>query len=131
MLKPNPHQALEVCIQTIFDANDANYGYRRIHLDLKNKGWHYQHQKWVTTLKKSNLFQSMSRKGNCLDNAPMETFFGLLKQEITHGEPLCSFAELKRKIEAYIYYYNTKRIKQKLAGMSPVDYRIHTHQSTA
>lgn len=56
----------------------------------------------------------MSRKGNCLDNSPMENFFGLLKQEMYHGEVLCTYNELKRKIERYIGYYNNKRIKQKI-----------------
>ncbi|MFC4025408.1 IS3 family transposase, partial [Oceanobacillus longus] len=47
-------------------------------------------------------------------------------QERYHGEPLCTYEELKRKIEDYIYYYNNKRIKGRLNGMSPVQYRIHT-----
>lgn len=62
----------------------------------------------------------MSRKGNCLDNSPMENLFGLLKQEIYHGEVLCSYEKLKHKIEKYIVNYNNIRIKQKLAGMSRV-----------
>ncbi|RDW17512.1 hypothetical protein CWR48_13380 [Oceanobacillus arenosus] len=99
-----------------------------IHSD---QGWHYQHKKWVKTLKKNKVFQSMSRKGNCLDNSPMENFFGLLKQEMYYGKARCSYEELKEKIEAYIDYYNNKRIKQKLAGMSPVQYRIHTNQLAA
>jgi putative transposase len=99
-----------------------------IHSD---QGWHYQHNKWVKTLKENKVFQSMSRKGNCLDNSPMENFFGLLKQEMYYGEPLCSFEELKKRIEEYINYYNNKRIKQKLAGMSPVQYRVHTSQIAA
>ena len=78
----------------------------------------------MKTLKGNKVFQSMSRKGNCIDNSPMENFFGLLKQEMYYGEPLCSFEELKQKIEEYINYYNNKRIKQKLAGMSPVQYRF-------
>jgi putative transposase len=73
----------------------------------------------------------MSQKGNCLDNSPMENFFGILKQEMYHGEALCSFEELKVKIARYMDYYNNKRIKQKLAGMSPVQYRIHTSQLAA
>ena len=73
----------------------------------------------------------MSRKGNCLDNSPMENFFGILKQEMYHGEALCSFNKLKAKIARYMDYYNNKRIKQKLAGMSPVQYRIHTSQLAA
>ena len=62
-------------------------------------------------LKKHKVFQSMSRKGNCLDNSPMENFFGLLKQEMYYGGALCSFKELKERIEKYINYYNNKRIK--------------------
>ena len=99
-----------------------------IHSD---QGWHYQHNKWVKTLKDQKVFQSMSRKGNCLDNSPMENFFGLMKQEMYHGEARCSYEDLKNRIEDYIDYYNNKRIKQKLAGMSPVQYRIHTSQSAA
>lgn len=73
----------------------------------------------------------MSRKGNCLDNSPMENFFGLLKQEMYYGESLCAFEELRKRMEEYINYYNNKRIKQKLAGMSPVQYRTHTSQLAA
>ncbi len=99
-----------------------------IHSD---QGWHYQHTKWVQILKEHKVFQSMSRKGNCLDNSPMENFFGLLKQEMYYGEPLLTYEELKREIESYIYYYNNQRIKQKLAGMSPVQYRLQTNQLAA
>jgi putative transposase len=99
-----------------------------IHSD---QGWQYQHNKWVKTLKEHKVFQSMSRKGNCLDNSPMENFFGLLKQEMYYGEDLCSFEELSKRIEEYIHYYNKRRIKQKLAGMSPVQYRNHTCQLAA
>lgn len=73
----------------------------------------------------------MSRKGICLDNSPMENFLGLLKQEMYHGEALCTYEELKKRIEDHIYYYNNKRIKQKLAGMSPIQYRNHTSQLAA
>ncbi len=96
-----------------------------IHSD---QGWHYQHDKWVTRLKDHKVFQSMSHKGNCADNAAMESFFGILKQEMYYGEKLCKFDELKRKIEKNIYYYNNDRIKSKLAGMSPIEYRIHASQ---
>jgi len=99
-----------------------------IHSD---QGWQYQHQKWVKTLKRNKIFQSMSRKGNCLDNSPMENFFGILKQEMYHGKKFKTYEELKVAIETYIYYYNHKRIKTKLASMSPVQYRIHTSQWAA
>ena len=99
-----------------------------IHSD---QGWHYQHKDWVKALKDQKVFQSMPRKGNCLDNSPMENFFGLLKQEMYYGEALRTYEELKRDIETYINYYNNKRIKQKLTGMSPVQYRLHTSQLAA
>ena len=99
-----------------------------IHSD---QGWHYQHKKWVKTLKHNKIFQSMSRKATCADNASMENFFGLLKQEMYYGEELLSYEALKNKIEKYIDYYNNDRIKQKLAGMSPVKYRTHTSQLAA
>ncbi|MGB2993673.1 MAG: IS3 family transposase [Paenisporosarcina sp.] len=85
----------------------------------------------MKTLKTNKIFQSMSRKATCADNATMENFFGLLKQEMYYGEELMSYGELKKKIEHYIHYYNHERIKQKLAGMSPVKYRTHANQSAA
>ena len=96
-----------------------------------NQGWHYQHNNWVSTLKQNKIFQSMSRKATCADNAAMENFFGLLKQEMYCGEKLISFEALQKKIEKYIDYYNNDRIKQKLNGMSPVKYRIHAIQLAA
>lgn len=99
-----------------------------IHSD---QGWHYQHSKWVKTLKTNKIFQSMSQKATCADNATMENFFGLLKQEVFYGEELMSYEELRKNIERYISYYNHERIKQKLAGMSPVKYRTHANQSAA
>jgi putative transposase len=99
-----------------------------IHSD---QGWHYQHHIWIKTLKQYKIFQSMSRKATCADNASMENFFGILKQEMYYGEKLVSYDELKQKIEEYINYYNNKRIKQKLTGLSPVQYRTQTSQSAA
>lgn len=99
-----------------------------IHSD---QGWHYQHRAWVKALKEQRIFQSMSRKGTCADNAAMENFFGLLKQEMYYGEALMSYEELIQRIEQYITYYNNDRIKRKLAGMSPVQYRIHASQLAA
>jgi transposase InsO family protein len=61
----------------------------------------------------------------------MENFFGLMKQEMYHGEFYHSFEELKQVITEYIFYYNNERIKAKLTGMSPVEYRLHTSQLAA
>ncbi len=107
--------------------NEAEYR-TTIHSD---QGWHYQHNKWMKTLKKNKIFQSMSRKATCADNAAMENFFGVLKQEMYYGEKIVSYEELKRKIEDYIDYYNNERIKLKLAGLSPVQYRTQTSQTAA
>ena len=93
-----------------------------IHSD---QGWHYQHPTYQQMLRKKGIVQSMSRKGNCLDNSVMENFFGLLKQEIYYGIVYYSYEELKSKIERFIKYYNEKRIKEKLRWMSPVQYRLH------
>ncbi len=96
-----------------------------IHSD---QGWHYQHRAWTSLLKTSHVFASMSRKATCADNAPMENFFGLLKQEMYYGKELVSYEELKQRLETYIHYYNHDRIKLKLAGQSPVTYRTSTSQ---
>ena len=125
------HPTLDLVLQPLGETleviRDARYR-TTLHSD---QGWHYQHRKWVRTLKKHKVFQSMSRKGNCLDNSPMENFFGLLKQEMYYGEPFYTYAELTIRIEEYVEYYNNKRIKQKLAGMSPVHYRLYASQLIA
>ena len=87
-------------------------------------GWHYRHISYKNFLRKKGAVQSMSRKGNCLDNSIMENFFGLLKQEIYYGVVYYSYEELKSEIERFIKYYNEERIKEKLGWMSPVQYRL-------
>ena len=69
------------------------------------------------------IFQSMSRKGNCYDNSPMENFFGIMKQEMYYGKIYNSFDELKDAIDKYIRYYNEKRSKASLGYHSPIEYR--------
>lgn len=97
--------------------------YRRIfHSD---QGWAYQMKAYRYKLKTNKIFQSMSRKGNCYDNSIMENFFGIMKQEMYYGCVYYSYEELKDTIERYIDYYNNQRIKQKLAWMSPVEYRLN------
>ena len=66
----------------------------------------------------------MSRKGNCIDNAAMENFFGIMKQEMYYVTVYYGYEDLKEAIEKYIMYYNHKRIKEKLGWMSPVEYRL-------
>lgn len=88
-----------------------------------DQGWQYQHKGFQQLLKNKSLKQSMSRKGNCLDNAVAENFFGILKTEMYHGETFNDANELIQSIKEYIEYYNHKRIKLKLKGLSPIEYR--------
>ena len=88
-----------------------------------DQGWAYQLKQYTNKLENNGILQSMSRKGNCLDNSPMENFFGILKQEIYYGNTFKSFNEFKNTIEKYIKYYNENRIKAKLGYLSPVEYR--------
>jgi putative transposase len=88
-----------------------------------DQGWQYQMAKYQEALRGRKIKQSMSRKGNCLDNAAMESFFSTLKSELFYLEKFDSTDALKRKIINYIDYYNNDRIKLKLNGLSPVQYR--------
>ena len=80
-------------------------------------------------IKQHGLTQSMSRKGNCLDNAVMESFFGILKSECFYGQKFNSIEELEQAVNEYIHYYNHERIKVKLRGLSPVQYRTQSLNS--
>lgn len=91
-----------------------------------DQGWQYQHKAYQQRLKDKGIRQSMSRKGNCLDNAVMENFFGLLKSELLYLREFSSLEEFQIELEKYIDYYNNKRIKSKLKGLSPVQYRIQS-----
>ncbi|MNR49975.1 Integrase core domain protein [compost metagenome] len=93
-----------------------------IHSD---QGWHYQMDKYQQALQKRGITQSMSRKGNCYDNAVIESFFGTLKSEFLYIKEFESLDHFKVELAKYIHYYNHKRIKSKLKGMSPVKYRTH------
>lgn len=94
-----------------------------------DQGWHYQMLIYQEALKRKNIVPSMSRKGNCLDNAVIENFFGILKSELFYLNDYTSIAQLKKDIKDYIHYYNNKRIRLNLNGMSPVKYRIHSLNS--
>ncbi len=90
-----------------------------------DQGWQYQHAEYQRYLKEHNIVQSMSRKGNCMDNGAMEFFFGRLKVEMFYGEKFESVEDFIRKLHEYISYWNNERISLKLKGMSPVQYRTH------
>jgi len=91
-----------------------------------DQGWQYQHAEYQQLLIEHNIVQSMSRKGNCMDNGAMENFFGRLKVEMFYGEKFESVNAFIDELNQYIYYYNNERISVKLKGMSPVQYRTHS-----
>lgn len=91
-----------------------------------DQGWQYQMLGYQKMLEKKGVKQSMSRKGNCLDNSVMENFFGLLKTELLYLQGFDNIDQFLEELVAYIDYYNNKRIKSKLKGLSPVQYRIQS-----
>ena len=88
-----------------------------------DQGWQYQHKQYQRMLHNKGIRQSMSRKGNCLDNSVMENFFGLLKSELLYLQKFESMEQFKAELIKYLDYYNNKRIKTKLKGLSPALYR--------
>lgn len=88
-----------------------------------DQGWQYRMPAYQRQLRERQLVQSMSRKGNCHDNAAMESFFGVLKSEFFYLNRFDSVDELRAGLADYIHYYNHDRIKLKLKGLSPVQYR--------
>jgi len=88
-----------------------------------DQGWQYQMPAYQHQLAERGLTQSMSRKGNCLDNAAMESLFGTLKSEFFHLNRFENVEQLQAGIRQYIHYYNHDRIRTKLKGLSPVQYR--------
>jgi len=94
-----------------------------IHSD---QGWHYQHPTYQQMLRKKGIVQSMSRKGNCLDNAVIENFFGLLKSELLYLREFENMEQFVHELNEYIYYYNNYRIKTGLGGLSPIQFRTQS-----
>jgi transposase InsO family protein len=94
-----------------------------------DQGWQYQMKTYQKRLKDKGIIQSMSRKGNCLDNAVMENFFGLLKSELLYLQSFNSTEHFIQELHDYIHYYNHFRIKAKLKGLSPVHFRTQSFYS--
>lgn len=91
-----------------------------LHSDM---GWQYQHQWWRDELERLGIRQSMSRKGNCLDNAATEQVFGHLKDEFYRGRVFDSYEQFKRELDAYIIHWNTRRRQIRLEGRTPEEFR--------
>lgn len=112
-------------VKTMLDQAFERLSGGEVLLIHSDQGWHYRMPQYQHALKENNIIQSMSRKGNCYDNAVMENFFGILKSEFLYTQEFESVEHFKQELAKYIDYYNTKRIKAKLKGMSPVQYRTH------
>ena len=91
-----------------------------------DQGWQYQHKQYQRMILEKGIRQSMSRKGNCLDNAVIENFFGLLKSELLYLQEFHSMEHFKQELIEYLDYYNNRRIKAKLKGLPPA---IHRQQA--
>ena len=111
-------EMLDQSLQTVTSENQLV-----IHSD---QGWHYQMKPYRNKLSEKGITQSMSRKGNCYDNAVIESFFGTFKSEFLYLQDFENIEQFMQELDEYIDYYNSKRIKTKL-GMSPIEYRTH-HQ---
>ena len=91
-----------------------------------DQGWHYQMRPYRKMLREKGIEQSMSRKGNCYDNSVIENFFGLMKTEFYTDQMFSSIEEFTTALSEYIEYYNNLRIKVKLKGLSPVQFRTQS-----
>ncbi len=91
-----------------------------------DRGFQYTSSSFRNKLNAINATQSMSRVGRCIDNGPMEGFWGILKTEMYYLRRFDTYEELKQAIDEYIDFYNTKRLQKKLKGMAPIEYRSHT-----
>lgn len=107
------------------DRHGRNVSGAILHSD---QGWQYQMSKYREKLEELKITQSMSRKGNCLDDSPTENFFGRMKEEMFFGKEnnYKDMESLKKEIHKYIYYYNNERIVTRLM-MSPIQYRIERY----
>lgn len=91
-----------------------------LHSDM---GWQYQHPRWTERLRAAGITQSMSRKGNCIDNGATEQVFGHIKDEFFRGRTWPDFESFKADLDAYVVHWNTRRRQVKLRGLTPEEFR--------
>jgi putative transposase len=113
-------------VTTMLDKALATLDERTKPIIHSDQGWHYRHMSYRKTLEVQGIKQSMSRKGNCLDNAVAENFFGHFKEEFLRQQTFTSIKQFKIELDAYIHWFNHDRIRLKLKGLSPVDYRTQS-----
>ncbi|MBR2724499.1 MAG: IS3 family transposase [Ruminococcus sp.] len=110
-------------VTTMLEKAFAKLSNSEILLLHSDQGWQYQHKHYQRMLQEKGIQQSMSNKGNCLDNAVMENFFGLLKSELLYLQEFESMDHFKQELVEYLDYYNNRRIKTKLKGLPPALHR--------
>lgn len=118
---------MKFVLDSIADLSNINFinSQTMIHSD---QGFHYTNPEYIKNVKALKMIQSMSRKGSCIDNAPVESFFGHLKDDMDYGRAR-TFEELKEMIKNYMHYYNHKRYQWDIKKMAPVEYRNHLLQT--
>lgn len=118
-LSEHPNLELVTSMINSFIQNNSITNTLILHSD---QGWHYQHPTYQKILSDNHIIQSMSRKGNCYDNAMMESFFGRMKIEFVYSRKFKSKLEFSEELNKFIHYYNNERIKSRLK-MSPIQYK--------
>lgn len=121
----SPHLEMDLVLNTVRNMkNNPSISSWQDTLIHSDQGFHYTNPEYINMIKGLNMIQSMSRKGNCIDNAPTESFFGHLKDEVDYKD--CkTFEEVRGMIGRYIHYYNHERPQWNLKKMTPVGYRNH------
>ena len=122
-LAPSPALSL---VTTMLDKALATLDKSAKPMIHSDQGWHYRHVVYQGKLKSRGLTQSMSRKGNCLDNAVAENFFGHFKEEFLRARTFTSMNHFRSELDTYMHWFNNDRIRLKLKGLSPVDYRVQS-----
>jgi len=117
------HLQIDIVFDTITNMKENEDSLKDV-LIHSDQGFHYTSPGYIAKIKELKMIQSMSRKGNCIDNSPIETFFGHFKDEVDYKH-CSSFEELKDLTTKYINYYNTRRRQWNLKKMTPVQYRNH------
>jgi transposase InsO family protein len=125
------HPTIEFVLKSLHEALEKMPEHHYLTYVHTDQGFQYQHSAWRKELKAHHVRQSMSRKANCLDNAQMESFFHIMKAETVRNHHYQTRKELETAMRDWIEYYNTSRIKEKLGGLSPIEYRISTTEQVA
>jgi transposase InsO family protein len=119
-ISPHPDMAQQMRMLRMLEGKLPTGSTPILHSDM---GWQYQHAQWREWLRDHGIVQSMSRKGNCLDNAATEQVLGHLKDEFYTGREFDSYQQFKRELTEYITYWNTKRRQKRIKGHTPEEYR--------